>query len=211
MAALPPPIAVFSPVPGRPLIVTAMNPTRLSMAPFVGQRQPSGSHGFTLIELMVAVAMIAILSAVAAPSFSEMMVRSAIRSASSDLGGDLNLARSEAIRVGGRVSVCPRASPAAMTCGSDWAQGWLVFREAGTTNIGTFEGADRLLREHAGIHRDLTLTRTTGAGAITFTPSGALQPDGTVTIARLALRAPHQKGRDLEVSVIGRLQTRVQP
>jgi len=181
------------------------------MAPFVGPQQPSGSRGFTLIELMVAVAMIAILSAVAAPSFSDMMVRSAIRSASSDLGADLNVARAEAIRVGGRVSVCPRASPTAMACGSDWAQGWLVYREAGTTNIGTFEGADRLLREHAGIHRDLTLTRTTGTGAITFTPSGALQPDGTVSIARLALRAPHQKGRDLEVSVIGRLTTKVQP
>ena len=181
------------------------------MAPFVGPQQPSGSRGFTLIELMVAVAMIAILSAVAAPSFSEMMVRSAIRSASSDLGADLNVARAEAIRVGGRVSVCPRTSPTDMTCGSDWSQGWLVFREAGSTDIGTFQGADRLLRENTGIHQDLTLTRTAGTGAITFTPSGALQPDGTVTIARLALRAPHQKGRDLEVSVIGRLTTKVQP
>ena len=121
------------------------------MAPFVGPQQPSGSRGFTLIELMVAVAMIAILSAVAAPSFSEMMVRSAIRSASSDLGADLNVARAEAIRVGGRVSVCPRTSPTDMTCGSDWSQGWLVFREAGSTDIGTFQGADRLLRENTGI------------------------------------------------------------
>ena len=181
------------------------------MAPFVGPQQPSGSRGFTLIELMVAVAMIAILSAVAAPSFSEMMVRSAIRSASSDLGADLNVARAEAIRVGGRVSVCPRTSPTDMTCGSDWSQGWLVFREAGSTDIGTFQGADRLLRENTGIHQDLTLTRTAGTGAITFTPSGALQPDGSVTIARLALRAPHQKGRDLEVSVIGRQTTKVEP
>jgi type IV fimbrial biogenesis protein FimT len=177
----------------------------------VGTQQPHGSHGFTLIELMVAVAMIAILSAVAAPSFSEMMMRSAVRSASSDLGSDINLARAEAIRVGGRVSVCPRASPTAMACGSEWSRGWLVFREAGASNIGTFEGADRLLREHGAIHRDLTLSRTTGAGAITFTPSGALQPDGGVTTARLALRAPHQKGRDLEVSVIGRLTTKVEP
>ena len=37
------------------------------------------------------------------------------------------------------------------------------------------------------------------------------EADGTVTIARLALRAPHQKGRDLEVSVIGRLTTKVEP
>jgi len=160
---------------------------------------------------MVTVAMVAILSAVAAPSFTSMMLRSAIRSASSDFGSDLNMARAEAIRVGGRVSVCARATPTAMTCGSDWRQGWLVFREAGTTGIGTFGSADRLLREHSGIHQDLTLTRTTGAGALTFMGSGALQPDGLSPVARLELRASGQKGRDLEVSVIGRLTTRVEP
>lgn len=160
---------------------------------------------------MVTVAMVAILSAVAAPGFTSLMMRSAIRSASSDLGADINLARAEAIRVGGRVSVCPRAAPTAMTCGSDWRQGWLVFRDAGTTGIGTFGGADRLLREHSGIHQDLTLTRTTGAGALTFMASGALQPDGVSPVARLELRAAGQKGRDLEVSVIGRLTTRVEP
>lgn len=169
-------------------------------------------RGFTLIELMVAVAIVAILSAVAAPSFSDMMIRSAIRSASSDLGADINTARAEAIRVGGRVSVCPRSAPTAMTCGSDWRQGWLVFREAGAAGIGTFSGADRLLREHGAIHQDLTLTRTAGApGALTFMASGALQPDGVSPVARLALRSATQKGRDLEVSVIGRLMTRVEP
>ncbi len=176
-----------------------------------GDRREGGVGGFTLIELMVAVAVVAILSAVAAPSFSAMMVRAGIRSASSDLGADLNVARAEAIRVGGRVSICPRTSPTATTCGSDWSQGWLVFREAGTTGIGTFGGSDRLLREHGAIHADLTLVRTVGDGAITFTPSGALQPDGGLMTARLELRAPGQKGRDLEVSVIGRLTTTVEP
>jgi type IV fimbrial biogenesis protein FimT len=188
-----------------------MNPKRLWNGPPVRPRQSLGSNGFTLIELMVAVAMVAILSAVAAPSFSEMMIRSAIRSTSSDLGADLNLARAEAIRIGGRVSVCARATPTASTCGSDWKQGWLVFREAGTTGIGVFGGSDRLLREHADIHRDLTLARSDGGGAITFMASGALQQSGIATTALLALRAPGQKGRDLQVSVIGRLTTRVQP
>lgn len=175
------------------------------------RRRDRGADGFTLIELLVAMAVIAILSAVAAPSFSSMMVRAGIRSASSDLGADLNVARAEAIRVGGRVSICPRTAPTAMTCGSDWSQGWLVFREAGSSDIGTFEGADRLLREHGGIHQDLTLVRTVGSGAITFTPSGALQPDGGLSTARIELRATGQKGRNLEVSVIGRLTTTVEP
>lgn len=181
----------------------------LSQTVILASRRRLDQRGFTLIELMVAIAMVAILSAVAAPSFSDMMVRSAIRSASSDLGADLNVARAEAIRIGGRVTICPRTSPTAMTCGSDWAQGWLVFREAGAANIGTFEGSDRLLREHAGIHRDLTLTRT-GGGALTFLASGALQNLSGVPGAQMQIRAPGQKGRNLEVSVIGRLTTKVE-
>jgi type IV fimbrial biogenesis protein FimT len=176
-----------------------------------GLRGSKGAQGFTLVELMVTVTMIAILSAIAVPSFSEMMIRSAIRSTSSDLGADLNVARSEAIRVGARVSICPRSAPTVVTCGSDWRQGWLVFREAGTTGIGTFGAGDRLVRDHADIHQELTLARTAGTGSITFTPSGALQPDGVSPVARLALRATGQKGRDLEVSVIGRLMTQVEP
>jgi type IV fimbrial biogenesis protein FimT len=202
------------PAAGPARIVIGMNPLRLPDGPSAPRRAPPGARGnrgFTLIELMVAVAMVAILSAVAAPSFTAMMMRSAIRSASSDLGTDINMARAEAIRVGGRVSICARSAPTATTCGSDWRQGWLVFREAGTTGIGTFGAGDRLLREHAGIHQDLTLARTTGAGALTFMASGALQPDGLSPVARLELRAAGQKGRDLEVSVIGRLATVVEP
>ena len=121
------------------------------------------------------------------------------------------MARAEAIRLGGRVSICARTAPDEMSCGSDWSQGWLVFREAGTTNIGVFGGADRLLREHSDINTALTLVRTTGSNAITFNGSGALQPDGGLSVARLELRATGHKGRNLEVSVIGRLSTKVQP
>jgi type IV fimbrial biogenesis protein FimT len=189
---------------------------RLSREPSAGFRrllEPHALRGFTLIELMVTVAIVAILSAMAAPSFNEMMIRSAIRATSSDLGADLNVARAEAIRVGGRVSVCPRALPATpLACGTDWRQGWLVFREAGTTGIGTYQPAtDRLLRQHADIYQELTLARSAGVGPITFTPSGALQPDGVSPVARLALRATGVKGRDIEVSVIGRLTTKVEP
>ena len=54
-------------------------------------------------------------------------------------------------------------------------------------------------------------TAGAAAGALTFMGSGALQPDGLSPVARLELRASGQKGRDLEVSVIGRLTTRVEP
>ncbi len=188
-----------------------MNPERRPKSRAMPTRNPVGSNGFTLVELMVALAMVAILSAVAVPSFNSMLLRSGVRSASSDFGTDLNVARAEAIRVGGRVSLCPRDTPTALACGTDWRNGWLVFREDGTAGIGVFGGADRLLREHGAIHPDLTLARTAGLGALTFTASGALQPNGGVSTARFELRAYGEKGRNLEVSVIGRLTTTVQP
>ncbi|MGE0803062.1 MAG: GspH/FimT family pseudopilin [Lautropia sp.] len=168
-------------------------------------------RGFTLVELLTSIAIIAILMAVAAPSFNSTMLNSSIRSASSAFGSDLAVARAEAIRTGGRVSICPRQAPDAVTCGSNWGNGWLVFREDGTTGIGTFGGNDRLLREHAAVGAGLTLTRTVGSGALTFLASGALQPNGGASTAMFELRSSGAKGRNIEVSVIGRLNTVVEP
>lgn len=54
--------------------------------------------GFTLIELMVAVAVLAILSAIALPSFRDMWVERRLRAAAEAVQADLMFARSEAVR-----------------------------------------------------------------------------------------------------------------
>lgn len=74
--------------------------------------------GFTLIELMVTVAVLAVLASLAAPSFSQLLAAQRVRTTGYDIVSDLVLARSEAIKRGENVTVTPVAS--------NWALGWSV-------------------------------------------------------------------------------------
>lgn len=63
------------------------------------------SRGFTMVELMVAVALVIIILAVAVPSFGDMISRQRVRSINAELVTDLQYARSEAIQRSKRVAV----------------------------------------------------------------------------------------------------------
>lgn len=94
---------------------------------------PSLRHrGVTLIELMVGIALFAILLAIAAPNFQGMTASSRLTSASNELLGSLQQARAQAIRTGARVTVCRSADGAQCdtTAGIGWNQGWIVFQDA---------------------------------------------------------------------------------
>ena len=85
--------------------------------PALGQR--TTERGFTLLEVMVVVAILAILAALAGPSFTPMIERWRVRSATEDLQSSLYFARSEAIKRGGGISVAAKD-------GADWSSGWQV-------------------------------------------------------------------------------------
>lgn len=79
--------------------------------------------GFSLIELMVVIAIVAILATIAAPSFRELLQKNRLASASSALQVSLSLARAEAVKRGSDAMV----SIAANGTAGDWVQGWTVF------------------------------------------------------------------------------------
>lgn len=85
------------------------------------------SSGFTLIELLVTISIAVILATVAIPSFQSFYRDNRLGSQSNDLIASLNLAKSEAIRRGVWVTVCPAASATACGTSGDWNQGWIVF------------------------------------------------------------------------------------
>jgi len=89
------------------------------------------SPGFTIIELLIAVAILGIISMLAAPSFREYIISSQVRSAASDLYGSALLARSEAIKRNAAIDVVPSAS--------GWAGGWTVKVNAGGTVLENHE------------------------------------------------------------------------
>lgn len=92
------------------------------------------SHGFTSVELMVTLAVLAILTAIAAPSFSYFFDRWRVLQAVKALESSLLLARSEAIRLGGNVYLekLPKTTVGCITDGTnqDWDCGWVVFVDA---------------------------------------------------------------------------------
>jgi type IV fimbrial biogenesis protein FimT len=82
--------------------------------------------GYTLVELLVALAVAAILVTVAVPGFAGLLAEQRVITTTNRFISALNLARTEAIRRGGRVTLC--ASADGMTCGpaDGYGDGWLV-------------------------------------------------------------------------------------
>jgi type IV fimbrial biogenesis protein FimT len=91
------------------------------------------SSGFTLIEAVVVVAIIAILTALAAPSFKSLIQSNAMSSNVNSFLSDMRFARSEAVRRGGSVVMCGSKLPeSTQSCNASsatngWVTGWIVF------------------------------------------------------------------------------------
>ena len=91
------------------------------------------SRGFTAIELMVTVAILAVLAGIAAPSFNPIIERWRVRQVSEELQSTFYFARSEAIKRGGNVTILRSDDGGGCTAvGTDtslWSCGWIVFAD----------------------------------------------------------------------------------
>jgi len=89
-------------------------------------------RGFTLIELMVTISVLAVLAAVALPNFNDLIQRWRIMQAAELLQSTLYLARSEAMKRGGNVIVERKQSCPGANSASDWNCGWQVCHSTDT-------------------------------------------------------------------------------
>jgi len=109
--------------------------------------------GFTLIELMVTLAILAAMLALAAPSFIAFQRNSELRGAANDILAALLTARSEALKRNANVFV--------VATDSDWTKGWTIYVDADMDLDWTSAG-DSTLATHGALPKSVTLT--TGAG-----------------------------------------------
>lgn len=111
------------------------------------------NRGFTLIELMVVLAIVIILAAIAAPSFQKTMLQQRVSSLASELLVSTMQARGEAIKLNQRTIITPLVS-------TDWSRGWRIFviqdddlnYDAGTdTLVTTVPAADAAVTQDAAV------------------------------------------------------------
>lgn len=92
-------------------------------------RSRLSSRGFTILELIVALALLAVAVGLAVPSLRQFSANNQLISANNTIVTGLNLARSTAITTGEDITICPSVDGA--TCAEDsWDDGWIVFNDA---------------------------------------------------------------------------------
>jgi type IV fimbrial biogenesis protein FimT len=146
------------------------------------QRIFHGCLGLTLIELMVTIAVAAILAAMAAPSFTSLLGSYRADAAAQELKASLDLARSEAIKIARTATACPSANGTSCSANStNWASGWLIWSDADGTNV---MSASEIIQVMGAVNSSLTFTGT--ASSVTFQSLGQISgtaPNFTISHA----------------------------
>ena len=163
------------------------------------------SSGFTIIEMMVVVTVIGVLAALAAPSFTQMIINNRIASEANGLVGDLALARSEALKLGGgsRVTVCASADGAACSGGSSWTDGRIVFVDSTSSGtLGTVDPGETIIRKSGAIAKaTLVSSGFSTAGFVSFGATGTMSSS---TQGAFTICVPSYIGRVVTISTTGR-------
>ena len=130
------------------------------------RRMPRRACGLVLLELLIAVAVLAVLAAVAVPSFAALSERMKLRTAVDALTSSLYAARAEAYKRGGHVTVARNTGAAGCEAGGGparWDCGWTVFADA--DEDGTRDPGDEPIlsgQPPPGIH----VTQSSGRAAL---------------------------------------------
>ena len=161
--------------------------------------------GFTLIEMLVVLVIIAVLLRLAAPSFQRLIVDSRMTTQSNELLTTLYFARSEAVKRNAVVSVCKSADGSTCATSGTWAQGWIVFTDSTASGtLGTVDSlsGDEVLRAHGALTGNSTLVgRTALASYVSYLANGQSSQTGKWNLCSPFLDLD---GRDIRLNAGGR-------
>ncbi len=158
------------------------------------------SQGVTLVELMVTVAVLAIIAMIAVPSFQNLIIQNRVTSITNDFVAALQLARSEAIRRGHSVTVCKSSDGTnCVTSGNTWEIGWIVFHD--TNGNSARDGSEPLVRVWPALPAGYTLrpNSATFNNAVRFTAQGRLSAGVGATFQ--TCRNGTAQGRDVVIDL----------
>lgn len=116
---------------------------------------PGRVRGLTLIELMLALTVGAIIVTVATPSLHRMLQRSRITAAANEIVAGINVARQRAVMDNAITVMCPSSNGRTCNARNRWDAGWIVFRDPDRNRVPN--GPDDVLRVGPpleGVHAD---------------------------------------------------------
>jgi type IV fimbrial biogenesis protein FimT len=167
------------------------------------------SHGFTLIELMVTLGVLAVVIGIGIPLFTTMTNGNRLTGAANELVGAFQIARSEAIRSNARTVLCQSADGLTCSNAAPW-RGWIVFTDANANNV----------PEAAEVRRVGTIEvplEVRGSGnivnnRITFRGDGLAYSNNALLAANIRVclptTQPETNIRELNIAIGGRIAVR---
>lgn len=171
------------------------------------------ARGFTLVELMVTVAIASILLLIAVPSFTSFRRNAELTSVSNKVIASINAARGEAMKRGMSAFVAP------LDNGTDWSVGWASFVDKSVARLGLYiAGAEGVVATERAVPTGITVTSNQAPpanGYIMFDASGysRLKTGGfgalTMTVRRNVVNAADQpeQTRFIIISSTGRVRS----
>jgi type IV fimbrial biogenesis protein FimT len=145
--------------------------------------------GFTLIELMIVLVIAGILLGLSAPSFSNVIRNNRLTAQANHLVTSFNVARSEAIKRRGTITVCPSSDQETCT-GDGWDDGWIVLED----------NTNEVLQVFAPMKGSPTVVSS--AGSVQYTAEGFIAGGAAVTIG--ICMAGGDEGRQINITATGR-------
>jgi type IV fimbrial biogenesis protein FimT len=161
------------------------------------------ARGFTIIELMITVTIMAVLLVVVAPSFQSAMLSNRLASYANDWVAAAQVARGEAIKRNAAVTLCRSSDQSTCAASGTWQQGW-VLRASDGTVIATHEALS------TDYHFKTCTTTTSGATcsdsgtySIAFQPTGLTSGSARLWLCRATPAVGNQE-REIQLQLSGK-------
>lgn len=171
-------------------------------------------QGLTMVEMMITLAIMAILLAVAIPSFQGLIASTRLTSLTNEFITALTQAKSDAVRRGTRVTICMSANGNQCNNAGSWDQGWIIFTDTTRAgNVANVDAGETILHVYRGgqagivIQGQAALPRyiSFSSDGQSRTLVGAVQA-GTIEVCSTSTAlADDERARDLQINASGQV------